>query len=280
MNEKVKIYRSDKYVVLPEKWWIRERKLKDPSFDPRWQVIDYNKYIKNIHKFHDACGPIDNQSYVKRKKESWEKKLDPRYIKAKAKKKLEEQEKIKKFKEEKQKAKEEREKIAKENRLAKEFQREQQKIIDNLKNRKFKPIEYPLNHPHNDHLKDLTRTDIPYDECKAFYETDEWKTVRDDFLSKQPKPFQCNTCNRTPDPNYKKVPIKRDRPEHEKQRLRREFNENRITVDHKLPIKYFWNLRLDQSNFQLLCGCCNEAKCNKINWEHLKEATIRARTKK
>ena len=52
---KVKIYRSDKYVVLPEKWWIRERKLKDPSFDPRWQVIDYDKYIKNIHKFHDAC---------------------------------------------------------------------------------------------------------------------------------------------------------------------------------------------------------------------------------
>ena len=88
MNEKVKIYRSDKYVVLPEKWWIREKKLKDPSFDPRWQVIDYNKYIKNIHKFHDACGPIDNQSYVKRKKESWEKKLDPRYIEAKAKKKL------------------------------------------------------------------------------------------------------------------------------------------------------------------------------------------------
>ena len=97
-----------------------------------------HKYIKNIHKFHDACGPIDNQSYVKRKKESWEKKLDPRYIELKAKKKLEEQEKIKKFKEEKQKAKEEREKIAKENRLAKEFQREQQKIIDNLKNRKFK----------------------------------------------------------------------------------------------------------------------------------------------
>jgi len=96
-EEKVKIYRSDKYVVLPEKWWIREKKLKDPSFDPRWQVIDYDKYIKNIHKFHDACGPIDNQSYVKRKKESWEKKLDPRYIEAKAKKKLEEEEKIKKF---------------------------------------------------------------------------------------------------------------------------------------------------------------------------------------
>ena len=107
-EEKVKIYRSDKYVVLPEKWWIREKKLKDPSFDPRWQVIDYNKYIKNIHKFHDACGPIDNKSYVKRKKESWEKKLDPRYIEAKAKKKLEEEEKIKnsKKKNKKQKKKE------------------------------------------------------------------------------------------------------------------------------------------------------------------------------
>ena len=170
--------------------------------------------------------------------------------------------------------------LRKRKRFSPWLKKEQQKIIDNLKNRKFKPIEYPLNHPHNDHLKDLTRTDIPYYECKEFYETDEWKTVRDDFLSKQPKPFQCNTCNRTPDPNYKKAPIKRDRPEHEKERLRREFNENRIVVDHKLPLKYFWNLRLDQSNFQLLCGCCNEAKCNKINWEHLKEATIRARTKK
>ena len=128
-------------------------------------------------------------------------------------------------------------------------------------------------------MKDTERTNIPYGQCQEFYETDEWKNVRDDFLSKQPKPFQCHQCGRAPDPNYEKAPMKRDRPEHEKQRLRREFNQNRILVDHKLPIKYYWNLRLNQDNFQLLCGCCNEEKGNTVRYEYVKEATIREKEK-
>ena len=273
---KVRIYRKDKFVVLPEKWWIREKKLKNPSFDPRWQVIDYDKYIKNIHKFHDACGPIDNHSYVTNKRRSWEKKSDPKYIKAIADKK--EKERIRREKENEIKiAKKEKAKLSKEKQFVRDFRKEQQKIIDNLNNTKFKPIEYPLNHPQ--FLKDTEKTNIPYGQCQEFYETDEWKKVRDDFLSKQPKPFQCHQCGRTPDPNYEKAPMKRDRPEHEKQRLRREFNQNRILVDHKLPIKYYWNLRLDQDNFQLLCGCCNEEKGNTVRYEYVKEATIRAKEK-
>ena len=275
---KVKIYRSDKYVVLPEKWWIREKKLKDPSFDPRWQVIDYDKYIKNIHKFHDACGPIDNHSYVTNKRRSWEKKSDPKNIKALEKRKEKKKEELERIKIRKKEQLAKKTKISKERELARGFKKEQQKIIENLDNIKFKPIlEYPLNHPQ--YLRSMERTDIPYSECQEFYETDEWKKVRDDYTSKQPKPFQCHTCGRTPDPNYKKAPIKRDRPEHEKERLRREFNENRILVDHKLPIKYYWNLRLNQDNFQLLCGCCNEEKGNTVRYEYVKEATIRAKEK-
>ena len=38
---------------------------------------------------------------------------------------------------------------------------------------------------------------------------------------------------------------------------------NRILVDHKLPIKYYWGLRLTPSNFQLLCGHCNRTKGNR-----------------
>lgn len=275
---KVRIYRKDKFVVLPEKWWIREKKLKDPSFDPRWQVIDYDLYIKNIHKFPDACGPIDNHSYVTNKRRSWEKKSDPKNIKALEKRKAKKKEELEKIKIRKKEQLSKKTKISKERQLAREFKKEQQKITENLNNIKFKPIlEYSLNHPQ--YLRDMERTDIPYRECQEFYETDEWKTVRDKFLSKQPKPFQCHTCGRIPDPNYKKVPIKRDRPEHEKQRLKREFNENRILVDHKLPLKYYWNLRLNQDNFQLLCGCCNEEKGNTVRYEYVKEATIRAKQK-
>ena len=38
-------------------------------------------------------------------------------------------------------------------------------------------------------------------------------------------------------------------------------------------------LRLDQDNFQLLCGCCNEEKGNTVRYEYVKEATIRAKEK-
>jgi len=49
-----------------------------------------------------------------------------------------------------------------------------------------------------------------------------------------------------------------------------EFQCNRILVDHKLPVKYYWGLRLTPSNFQLLCGVCNEKKMNEINSTHYK----------
>ena len=36
----------------------KRKKIKKSFFDPRWQIIDYDLYIKNIHKFPDACYPM------------------------------------------------------------------------------------------------------------------------------------------------------------------------------------------------------------------------------
>ena len=143
------------------------------------------------------------------------------------------------------------------------------------KAKKKQILEYPK--IWDDALK-LKRTDIPLQNRKEFYKSDEWKTARDKFLSEQPV-MKCNKCGRTPDPNFKKAPIKLDRSEHDKELLRKHFNRNRILVDHKLPLRYYWTQRLEPENFQLLCGCCNEKKLNTVSWHDFKEATIRLKKK-
>ena len=287
---KVRIYRKDKHVVLPPKWEIHERKMKNPLFDPRWQIMDYDKYIKHIHLFTDACGPIDDPKYVTKKKKQWKKKSDPKYIKRIEKKKVRKtKEKVIKLKQEAQANIEEKwlaeykveekkhEKIKKKQQI-----RTEQRI--NYEVRKAKEVEvvYPVksvHKPSTGHMDKLKKSNVPYDITNKFYESSEWKFVRDKFLSQQPKPFQCYQCGSVPDPNY--VPKKRNsaRSESEKLDLEYEWNKNRIVVDHKLPVKYFWDLRLDLDNFQLLCGCCNKEKLNYIYPEFLREATIRAQEK-
>ena len=140
-----------------------------------------------------------------------------------------------------------------------------------MKKAKKQILEYPKIW---DDALSLKRTNIPLQNRKAFYKSDEWKTARDEFLSKQ-REMKRQKCGRTPDPNFKKAPIKMDRSEHDKELLLKHFQRNRILVDHKLPIRYYWTQRLDPENFQLLCGCCNEKKLNTVSWQDLKEATIR-----
>ena len=115
----------------------------------------------------------------------------------------------------------------------------------------------------------MNQTDIPYKERKKFYESDEWKQVRDKF--KEGKELKCASCGRKPDPNYKKEKIDLNRSPEEKERLRIEWEQNRIVIDHKLPVRFFWHLRLKPANFQLLCGCCNEEKLNWIRSEHFQK---------
>tara|TARA_B100000427_G_scaffold19236_1_gene14725 strand:+ start:223 stop:981 length:759 start_codon:yes stop_codon:yes gene_type:complete len=109
----------------------------------------------------------------------------------------------------------------------------------------------------------IQTTNIPQDQRDAFYQTQEWKDARDEW--KVGKDKVCSRCGRRPDPNYKKAPIDRNRSEEDKEFLYRKFNENRLLVDHILPIKTYWGLRLEKVNFQYLCGCCNKEKCNTVS---------------
>ena len=97
----------------------------------------------------------------------------------------------------------------------------------------------------------------------------EWKKCRDEWLENKEK--VCKKCGRIPDPNYRRVKPDRNRPQWEKDKLAYEFQSNRILVDHMLPIKYYWHLRLTPSNFQMLCGVCNQEKLNNVSSKYLKE---------
>ena len=103
----------------------------------------------------------------------------------------------------------------------------------------------------------------PYEKTRAFYNTPEWKSCRNQYLDSRGEK-RCDCCGRIPDPNYKPVKPNPNRPQWEKDKLKYEWQCNRILVDHKLPVKYYWGLRLTPSNFQLLCGLCNEEKMNEI----------------
>ena len=69
----VRIYRTDNMIAFSpaQQEWIREQRREDPSFNVCWQYIDYDEYMRNITKFTDSCGPIDDYHYVTRKKRAY-----------------------------------------------------------------------------------------------------------------------------------------------------------------------------------------------------------------
>ncbi len=68
----------------------------------------------------------------------------------------------------------------------------------------------------------------------GFYDSWEWKRARYDFLKAKNRRCQC--CGATPESGI------------------------RIVVDHIKPIRWYWHLRLDPKNLQLLCDDCNMGK--------------------
>ena len=71
-------------------------------------------------------------------------------------------------------------------------------------------------------------------EVKAFYESWEWKRARYDYIKNKDR--RCECCGSTP------------------------VDGVRIVVDHIKPIRHYWHLRLDPTNFQMLCDDCNMGK--------------------
>ena len=83
-------------------------------------------------------------------------------------------------------------------------------------------------------MKITKYSNVSYAQCQKFYQTKEWKSLSAKFRLLPSAKF-CINCG------------------HEGKQL---------CVDHKEPIKYRWDLRLDENNLQILCRYCNFAKGN------------------
>ena len=189
---------------------------------------------------------------------------------------------------EKLRKKEKKEKIKKEIEHKKiqdraERQREYKSLVildlnSNIKIKNESPTKSERTKKHDDLLNHMTKSNIPYEVTRAFYETEEWKKTRDKWLKRKKrklarknKVMSCVMCGAIPDPNYRPVKPDKNRSQAERDMLEHEFQANRLLVDHRLPIKYFWHLRLEPSNFQTLCGHCNKMKCNTYSRKDLIE---------
>lgn len=79
-------------------------------------------------------------------------------------------------------------------------------------------------------------------EASEFYRSHEWRSCRREFL-KNNLSRECVYC---------KI----------------ELNENnKLNVDHIKPLKYYWDLRIDHSNLQIVCKECNLKKGSFTNPE-------------
>jgi 5-methylcytosine-specific restriction endonuclease McrA len=80
---------------------------------------------------------------------------------------------------------------------------------------------------------------------KSFYSTKEWRQLKNKFVEhhKKQDTYKCNVCGR----------------------------DEKLCVDHIKPVRFFWNLRLEEENLQILCSFCNINKGSDIHW-NLEEA--------
>jgi 5-methylcytosine-specific restriction endonuclease McrA len=79
------------------------------------------------------------------------------------------------------------------------------------------------------------------DDGQKFYHSEEWIKCRDEF--KKGKDLKCCKCGSI----------------------------DHICVDHKLPLRRFWQYRTHPYNLQLLCHKCNKKKSNYTDYNVLRE---------
>tara|TARA_Y100000310_G_C20491646_1_gene719547 strand:+ start:67 stop:624 length:558 start_codon:yes stop_codon:yes gene_type:complete len=123
-----------------------------------------------------------------------------------------------------------------------------------------------------------------YSLCQEFYKSKEWKELKSQFrygtkhgqgirldeafeLSENPP--TCAHCGiKVEDgaPKYLEW-LKKKNPEHYAKVSKLKIGI--LNVDHIWPIKYYWHLRLDINNLQLLCKECNYYKANNHPRDHL-----------
>ncbi len=79
-------------------------------------------------------------------------------------------------------------------------------------------------------IKNLSNVSVS--EASLFYRTKEWKQLRDSFLLENE--LVCLRCG----------------------------SDKNIRVDHIKPVRYYWDLRLEKTNLQILCNSCNLKKAS------------------
>tara|TARA_B100001063_G_C16561072_1_gene451012 strand:+ start:92 stop:742 length:651 start_codon:yes stop_codon:yes gene_type:complete len=84
---------------------------------------------------------------------------------------------------------------------------------------------------------------VPADIAFKWYESDEWKKVRNAHINSVYKKNGIRRCN------YCGV----------------EGKNVHMCVDHIYPIRRYWSMRLDPNNLQDLCGDCNKIKLNSMD---------------
>ena len=82
----------------------------------------------------------------------------------------------------------------------------------------------------------LISTNTPWEDQKKFYQSADWKELSRRFKNKNSHITRCPNCKRS------------------------WSNKVRVNVDHVLPLRDYFHLRLDENNLQILCGDCNKAK--------------------
>ncbi len=87
---------------------------------------------------------------------------------------------------------------------------------------------------------------VSYEKGKKFIESIPWKRLRKEFYESVPeKDRKCASCGWSYN-DYKKG------------------CSTYLCVDHKLPVRKYWEKRLDKSNLQILCNHCNGCKGNEL----------------
>jgi len=77
---------------------------------------------------------------------------------------------------------------------------------------------------------------------QKFYASSRWRSLRD----KLKFGLECDSCC-----EYCRIPFSW-------------IAEEDIHLDHILPLKFNWHLRLEENNLQFLCASCNQLKCNDV----------------
>ena len=93
--------------------------------------------------------------------------------------------------------------------------------------------------PRSKNFKETKLTNVSVDDALDFYDSKEWHQCRKNFITD--KELKCIACG-----------------------IDLELYPEMLNVDHILPLRYYWERRLDNNNLQILCCECNKEKGNRI----------------